>query len=72
MRPSEDKTGMMTEASTKASAGNMNVLAAFDVWGQLVSCVNYILAVVAKSEKEKQQVTMSKVIKFHLVNSFSY
>lgn len=54
MRVSEDKAGMMTEGPTKASAGSMNVLAAgwlLDGWGQIVSCVNYVLAriVVTKS-----------------------
>lgn len=54
MRVSEDKAGMMTEGPTKASAGSVNVLAAgwlLDDWGQIVSCVNYVLAriVVTKS-----------------------
>lgn len=49
MRVSEDKAGMMTEGSTKASAGSMNVLAAgwlLDGWGQIVSCVSYVLAMI--------------------------
>lgn len=46
MRGSEDKAGVMIEGSAKASAGSGNVLAGLDGWGQIVSCVNYVLAMI--------------------------
>lgn len=51
MKVSEDKAAVMTEGSTKASAGSVNVLAALDGWGQIVSCVNYVLAMIVVTKR---------------------